>query len=389
MEKKAFFCSTRIFLLSFFKDFKVPKIRFQNYDSYWIKNRLSKISKCYKGGNLSKEDVSNIGTIPCILYGELYTHYLNKIENVLLKTDYKKNLIQSKKGDIIMPLSGETPLDISNSAVIPFDGVALGGDLIAIRTALNPLFLSYQISGKRKAQIAKIAQGKTIVHSNPKYLMNLWIFYPTLDEQNKIADMLVCLSKKIYLINVKIETLKKYRKGIQIIVFKNNTNESYSKLSSLVSFMPKSKLSAGDSIKNGKYPFYLSGEKKGTVNSFMYEGCYIIANDGGEAGFRLSNGQFAYSNHCICFRANNEWMTRNIYEYLDSQKRKITYVGFLGSGLKNIDRDYMQSFKIPSSVLTEKYAILFSLLSAKIKTLENTLFLLNAIKRYLLANMFI
>ena len=153
--------------------------------------------------------------------------------------------------------------------------------------------------------------------------------------------------------------------------------------------MPKSKLSAGDSIKNGKYPFYLSGEKKGTVNSFMYEGCYIIANDGGEAGFRLSNGQFAYSNHCICFRANNEWMTRNIYEYLDSQKRKITYVGFLGSGLKNIDRDYMQSFKIPSSVLTEKYAILFSLLSAKIKTLENTLFLLNAIKRYLLANMFI
>ena len=196
------------------KDFKVPKIRFQNYDSYWIKNRLSKISKCYKGGNLSKEDVSNIGTIPCILYGELYTHYLNKIENVLLKTDYKKNLIQSKKGDIIMPLSGETPLDISNSAVIPFDGVALGGDLIAIRTALNPLFLSYQISGKRKAQIAKIAQGKTIVHSNPKYLMNLWIFYPTLDEQNKIADMLVCLSKKIYLINVKIETLKKYKEGL-------------------------------------------------------------------------------------------------------------------------------------------------------------------------------
>ena len=49
-----------------------------------------------------------------------------------------------------MPLSGETPLDISNSAVIPFDGVALGGDLVAFRTNLNSLFLSYQLSGKRK-----------------------------------------------------------------------------------------------------------------------------------------------------------------------------------------------------------------------------------------------
>ena len=153
--------------------------------------------------------------------------------------------------------------------------------------------------------------------------------------------------------------------------------------------MPKSKLGAGNSIENGKYPFYLSGEKIGTINSFMYQGRYIIANDGGEAGFRLSNGPFSYSNHCICFRSENEWTTRNLYEYLHSQKNKITYVGFLGSGLKNIDRAYLQNFRVPSTIGKKQLAILFSLLDGKIQKLENKLVLLKTAKRYLLTNMFI
>lgn len=153
--------------------------------------------------------------------------------------------------------------------------------------------------------------------------------------------------------------------------------------------MPKSKLSAGNSIENGKYAFYLSGEKIGTINSFMYEGYYIIANDGGEAGFRLSNGPFAYSDHCICFRSENEWATRNLYEYLDSQKDRISYVGFLGSGLKNIDRAYLQNFGVPLTIGNKQLAILFSLLDEKIQNLGNELVWLKAAKQYLLTNMFI
>ena len=145
---------------------------------------------------MSKEDISNEGTIPCILYGELYTTYLNKIENIVSRIKLRTNIILAKKGDVILPLSGETPLDISNSAVIPFDGVALGGDLIALRTSLNPLFLSYQLSSKRKLQIARLAQGKSVVHSNPNQLMKLWIFYPSKKEQDKIAQTLFCVSKK-------------------------------------------------------------------------------------------------------------------------------------------------------------------------------------------------
>ena len=153
--------------------------------------------------------------------------------------------------------------------------------------------------------------------------------------------------------------------------------------------MPKSKFSAGNSIENGRYPFYLSGEKTGTINSFIYQGCYIIANDGGEAGFRLTDGPFSYSDHCICFCCETEWITQNVYEYLDSQKSKITYIGFLGSGLKNIDRSYLQNFKVPVTVKNRKNSILFTLLNKKIQNLENELIQLKASKSYFLKNMFI
>ena len=130
------------------------------------------------------------------------------------KTIYKSDLVYAKKDDVILPLSGETPLDISNSAVIPFDNVALGGDLLALRTKLDPLFLSYQISGRRKNQIARLAQGKTIVHSNPNSLMSLDVFYPEREEQSKISDFLSAISRKINMIESKIEDLKKYKEGL-------------------------------------------------------------------------------------------------------------------------------------------------------------------------------
>ena len=254
--------------------------------------------------------------------------------------------------------------------------------------------VKYFDSGKWNKQVKLIsgegARNLGLLNLSPDDFFNINIMIsPFEEEQTKIAHFLNLINSKIKYIDKKIEALKKYRKGIQKIAFRLAPNEAYVKLKSLVSFMPKSKLSAGNSIENGKYPFYLSGEKIGTINSFMYEGYYIIANDGGEAGFRMSNGPFAYSDHCICFRSENEWATRNLYEYLASQKDRITYVGFLGSGLKNIDRAYLQNFGVPSTIRNKQLAILFSLLDKKIQNLKNKSIWLKATKRYLLANMFI
>lgn len=229
----------------------------------------------------------------------------------------------------------------------------------SINNVNSDYLLRYFDSGKWNKQVVLISgegarnHGLLNLSSDDFFNINM-IISPSREEQMKISRFLNLIFSKIKYLEKKIDVLKTYKKGIQEIIFGKKSNVAYVRLCSLVSFMPKSKFSAGNSIENGRYPFYLSGEKTGTINSFIYQGCYIIANDGGEAGFRLTDGPFSYSDHCICFCCETEWITQNVYEYLDSQKSKITYIGFLGSGLKNIDRSYLQNFKVPVTVKNRK-----------------------------------
>ena len=141
-------------------------------------------------------------------------------------------------------------------------------------------------------------------------------------------------------------------------VFRQSTRQI--KLKKLVSYEPKSTIPAGDSCKNGEYILYRSGKKDGRTNRYTHNGIYIIANDGGEAKFKLTNGAFAYTDHCICLRAENDAMTILLANYLQMISAKITYEGFVGSGLKNIDRQYFNDIKIPIVSNAENVAVCFT-----------------------------
>ena len=377
------FCGT------FYKDFKVPKLRFPEFKDEWHKCKLGDISFQYKGEKLSKQDISPSGKHYCILYGDLYTKYLNRIHKIDSRTNVENNLVLGEQGDIILPLSGETPTDISNSAVLPFNNIALGSDIIVFRPIdQNSLFLSYQISWKRKLDIAKIAQGKTIVHSSPKSLSKIFVFCPHLKEQEKISNFLSLIDEKIINMSSKIQVLKKYKEGLidKLLISKGN---DYIFLKDLIKIMPKGNLGAKMGIINGSYPFYLSGDNTSRLNSFMLNGTYIIANDGGEAGFRLTKGKFSYSDHCICFKGDNDIVTVNLFNYLNSIKRQITYKGFTGSGLKNIDRQYFFKLKIPQKIRDIQLAKVFQLVQTYIDNLDQEVKLAHLLKTNILNNMFI
>lgn len=150
------------------------------------------------------------------------------------RTKNHNDIKVGRKGDILLPLSGETPLDISNSAVLPEDNIALGSDLLVISTQLNSLFLSFQLSSVRKKDIARLAQGKSIVHINPKEIGKLKVYFPELKEQKYISDFLTTLTDKIDLTRQKIDVLKKYRKGlIQIGLKQVYSSDSFVRFSDL------------------------------------------------------------------------------------------------------------------------------------------------------------
>ena len=138
----------------------VPNLRFLDDTEAWNEHLLGEICTFLKGNGISKGDLSNTG-FPCILYGQLYTTYKKEIiKYVLSKTDTKLSKpILSVKNDVIIPGSGETPEDIATACCVLVDNVLYGGDLNIIRLYKhNGVFLSYQLNGKRKFDIAKIAQ---------------------------------------------------------------------------------------------------------------------------------------------------------------------------------------------------------------------------------------
>ena len=190
-------------------------MRFPNYNGEWQKTVMGKVCSFRKGYGIAKDDLSSDGT-PCILYGELYTTYKTAIaKTIKSKTSIQsKSLVYSQKDDVIIPCSGETAEDIATSICVPYDGVLLGGDLTIVHSDLDGAFLSNQINSVRKYDIARIAQGKSIVHLQADELKKIFIFYPSIQEQRKISAFIDKIDERIEIQNKIISNYETLIKGI-------------------------------------------------------------------------------------------------------------------------------------------------------------------------------
>ena len=199
----------------------VPNLRFPEFLGEWKEERLSDIAEFYKGTGISKDQLTENGE-PCILYGELYTKYKSEIiSEVLSKTSIDSaKLVRSKANDVIIPCSGETAEDIATARCVLEDNILLGGDLNIIRLHEHDgSFISYQLNGKRKYDIAKVAQGVSVVHLYGDHLKNVKTFNPSLNEQQKIAKMFSLLDERIATQNKIIDKLQSLIRGINQNVF--------------------------------------------------------------------------------------------------------------------------------------------------------------------------
>lgn len=204
------------------KKMVVPALRFPEFRDAegWEDTTLGDIAEFYKGKGISKSDITINGHLPCIRYGELYTHY-NEIINCIVSYtgSQSDNLVLSQINDVIIPSSGETKEDIATASCVMVDNVALGGDLNIIRSHINGIFLSYYLNNAKKYEISQLAQGYSVVHLYAEQLRKLHICTPKSKEQQKIADCLGSLDSLINTVADKIEVLKVYKKGLMQQLF--------------------------------------------------------------------------------------------------------------------------------------------------------------------------
>ena len=199
----------------------VPHLRFPEFSGEWEETTLGKISEITKGSGISKDQLSEQGS-PCILYGELYTKYKSEIiGEVYSRTELdSSSLVKSKANDVIIPCSGETAIDISTARCVPFNNILLGGDLNIIRLKNDDGgFFAYQLNGVRKTDIARVAQGVSVVHLYGENLKQITVYHPAIEEQKKITRLLSLIDERIATQNKIIEDLKLLRDGISDAMF--------------------------------------------------------------------------------------------------------------------------------------------------------------------------
>ena len=169
-----------------------------------------------KGTGYSKSDLIETGS-PIILYGRLYTKYETKIQNVDTFVVPKAGSVVSKGGEVIVPGSGETAQDISIASVVEPAGILLGGDLNIIypNTDLDPTFLAITISnGRPHFDMARRAQGKSIVHLHNADLKQILLKTPNLSEQKQICRIFESLDCTITLHEEKKRQLERLKSAL-------------------------------------------------------------------------------------------------------------------------------------------------------------------------------
>ena len=193
---------------------KVPNIRFKGFTDDWEQRKLGELVTFSKGSGYSKGDLLKEGT-PIILYGRLYTKYETVISNVDTFVEPKGKSVFSKGGEVIVPGSGETAEDISIASVVEESGVLLGGDLNIITPPkeINSAFLAISISnGKPHKDMAKMAQGKSVVHLHNSDLAKIDFPFPIYEEQCRISNQFAELDNLITLHQRKCEQTKELKK---------------------------------------------------------------------------------------------------------------------------------------------------------------------------------
>ena len=350
---------------------------------------MSDIADLSKGIGISKDQLSADGE-PCILYGELYTKYKSEtIKEVISKTNIDNTkLVKSKANDVIIPCSGETAEEIATARCVLKDDVLLGGDLNIIRLhEYYGSFMSYQLNGKRKYDIAKVAQGVSVVHLYGEHLKNIKTINPGLNEQKKIANLLSLLDERISTQNKIIDKLQSLIKGIaQNIVRYNKANVRLSDCLSCSS----STLQESDISEHGTYPVYGANGVVGYLDNYNTENeaIYIIKDGSGVGSTSYVTGKCSATGTLNILRAKEGYSLQYLYYMLKVFNFEPYKTGMAIPHIYFKDYGKAKVF-CPTYKEQLQYARLLSAIDKRLTVEHGLLISLSLQKQYLLRQMFI
>jgi type I restriction enzyme, S subunit len=203
----------------------VPQLRFPNSNNDWSSQSFEDIFEFKNGYNPPVEHYgSGIKYINVLdIINNNYLTY-NLIAGFSIADTAIQDKFSVKYGDILFQRSSETREEVGQSNVYLDErmNAIFGGFVIRGRTKIkiDSIFINYALKNQfmRKA-ITRMSGGSTRYNIGQDSLNKIYMLYPTIVEQTKIASFLTAVGSKIEKLTRKKELLEEYKKGVMQKLF--------------------------------------------------------------------------------------------------------------------------------------------------------------------------
>lgn len=201
---------------------KIPKLRFKEFSDEWEEKKLGEITKITAGGTPSttKTEYWN-GNIKWMNSGELNLKYVHEVQGRITEEGLKNSSTKLiPKNCVLIGLAGQGKT--RGTVAINFIELCTNQSIASILPnyqSFIPLFLYFNLDN-RYEELRGLSTG-----SGGRGGLNLGILnsltsnFPSLQEQEKIANFLSNIDKKISLIEEKLELFREYKKGVMQKIF--------------------------------------------------------------------------------------------------------------------------------------------------------------------------
>ena len=381
---------------------KVPKLRFKEFSDEWEEKK-------FKNFLIEKKEITN----------EDLDLYSLTIENGIIPKNekYEREFLVNNKDEAYKKMGKNdfayNPMNIRFGAVAKFDEnkfikISKYYNIFYCNSKVNSYFFEKYIKIKRmidfynKISIGSLNEKKRLHYSE---FIEIEQPFPSLQEQEKIANFLTNIDKKISLTEEKLELFREYKKGVmqkifsQELRFKDSNGNDYpeweeKRLGDIVNINKGKQLNKELLEKQGEYPVINGGilpsgytDKYNTLSNTI-----TISEGGNSCGYvNFIKNNFWAGGHCYTLNKKIEINYKYLYQLLKFNEVNIMDLR-VGSGLPNIQKSAINNYKINISTTLEeqqKIADFLSSIDSKIESIEKKLEGLKEFKKGLLQQMFV
>lgn len=211
------------------KVLNVPHLRFQEFDGEWDKHHLSEYLDFKNGLNPNAKRIGH--GLPFISVMDILADGVIDYDSIRGKVEATEKEIECfgvQNGDLLFQRSSETLEDVGRANVYMDSRTAIyGGFVIRGRKIGNydPLFFKYLLATPlARKRTCRMGAGAQHFNIGQEGLSKISLFFPSLEEQTKIATLLRLIDELIATQNKIIEDLKELKSAIIDYAFTNNKN---------------------------------------------------------------------------------------------------------------------------------------------------------------------